>query len=246
MRRKPIVGLNCSLRRSETDGVKQSFILEYYYDFVSAAGGLPVLLPPLANPEDIRAAVELANALVLVGGDDINPARYEQERHEKTQPLDARREEFDFLLAREALSRELPILAICGGCQLVNVALGGTLHQHLPDVYGASIAHSRSDEMRREGRESIHEARIEKGTLLREILGVESLQVNSSHHQSVDRAADGLRVSARAADGVVEALEWADYRERAFMLAVQWHPERLKGIREHMRLFEALVEAARK
>ena len=246
MRRKPIVGLNCSLRHSETNGVKQSFILEYYYDSVSAAGGLPILLPPLINADDVRAAAELPDALVLAGGDDISPVRYGQERHEKTQLLDPRREEFDFLLTREAFSRKLPILAICGGCQLVNVALGGSLHQHLPDVYGANIAHSRSDEMRREGQESMHEARIEKGTLLHEILGVESLQVNSSHHQSVDKPADGLRVSARSADGVVEALEWADCRKRPFMLAVQWHPERLRGVREHMRLFEALVKAARK
>jgi putative glutamine amidotransferase len=246
MRKKPIVGLNCSLRHSETVGVKQSFILEYYYDSVSEAGGLPVLLPPLAKAEDVREAAGLLKALVLVGGDDINPAQYGQPRHDKTSILESRREEFDFILAREALGRGLPLLAICGGCQLLNVALGGTLHQHLPDVYGAGIAHSRSDEMLREGKDAMHEANVLPETLLHQVLRVQNLQVNSSHHQSVDMPAEGLRVSARAPDGVVEALEWLDWRKKPFMLAVQWHPERLKEMREHMLLFEALIEAGRK
>jgi len=233
------------LRRSESDGVRQSYILEYYYDSVTAAGGLPVLLTPLVAAEDVVEAANILDAVILVGGDDINPARYGRELHEKSQLIEQRREEFDFLMAQEALKRGLPLLGICGGCQLVNVALGGSLHQHVPDAYGDSVTHSRTDEMRRTGKESMHEVRIEKGTLLHDILGAETLQANSSHHQSVDRVAGGLRVSARAADGVVEAVEWID-RRRPFMLAVQWHPERLPGVKEHKRLFEALIYAAPK
>jgi putative glutamine amidotransferase len=239
------VGLNCSLRRAETDGVRQSFISEHYYNSVSAAGGVPVLLPPVAEPDDVDSELSLLNGLALIGGDDINPARYGRERHAKTEMLEARREEFDVLLARRALERGLAVLAICGGCQLINVVLGGTLHQHVPEVYGEDVAHGRTEEMRRGGIESMHEARIEKGSLLHEILGMDAVRVNSSHHQSVDVVADGLCVSARAADGVVEALEWSD-RKKPFLLAVQWHPERLGHVTEHLRLFQALVQAARK
>lgn len=240
---------------SDTAGVRESFILEYYYDAVSAAGGTPVLLPPVLGKEAVRAALGLVDGLALIGGDDLDPARYGEAKHEKTRLLVPRRDEFDMQLAREALGGGLPIFAICGGCQLVNVAMGGTLHQHLPDVYGNTIEHARSDEIRRQGREVMHEAAILKGSLLHEILGVETLRVNSSHHQSVNRVAAGLRVTARAEDGVVEALERGGLAEKVesrkekgeqkWLLAVQWHPERMKGVREHERLFEAFVETLR-
>lgn len=244
MNRKPVIGLNCSYKHDEKYAVRESFIPERYYDSVAAAGGLPILLPPLDNGGDIKELLRLCDGLLLIGGDDINPARYGQERHAKTCLILPRREEFDFALVGAALESRLPILAICQGCQVMNVALGGTLHQHVPDVYGEDVPHFRPDEMRRKGGERMHRIRIEKGSLLHETVGAETLEVNSSHHQAADRPGEGLRVSARSADGVAEALEWKDPGGRPFMLAVQWHPERISSVKEQMLLFEALARAA--
>ncbi len=244
MRHKPIVGLNCSYKPNRKYAAHESFVFEQYYDSVASAGGLPVLLPPLADDASLDALLRLCRGLVLIGGDDMDPSRYGQKPHEKTEVMQPRRDEFDFRLARAAVRLGVPTLAICGGCQLLNVAQGGTLHQHVPDVYGEGVLHAPTDEMRKEGRERMHGVHIEKGTLLHSVVGRDELEVNSSHHQSVDRPADGLRVSARSPDGVIEALEWTDQPGRPFVLAVQWHPERISSVREHMLLFEALVNTA--
>ena len=244
MRHKPIVGLNCSYKYNRKYAAHESFVFEQYYDSVASAGGLPVLLPPLEDDAGLDALLRLCRGLVLIGGDDMDPSRYGQEPHEKTEVMQPRRDEFDFRLARAAVRLGVPTLAICGGCQLLNVVQGGTLHQHVPDVYGRTVLHAPTDEMRKEGRGRMHGVHIEKGTLLHSVVGRDELEVNSSHHQSVDRPAEGLRVSARSPDGVIEALEWTDQPGHPFVLAVQWHPERISSVREHMLLFEALVNAA--
>ncbi|RKY26370.1 MAG: gamma-glutamyl-gamma-aminobutyrate hydrolase family protein [Planctomycetota bacterium] len=244
MRRKPTIGLNCSYKYNEKYAANESFIFEQYYDSVAAAGGVPILLPPLGDQARIRELLGLMDGVVMIGGNDLNPSRYGRELHEKTELMLPRREEFDIGLISAVLSAGIPLLAICQGCQTLNVALGGSLHQHLPEVYGEDVLHAPTDEMRKAGEERMHRVTIEKGTLLHRIVGRDTLEVNSSHHQSVDRAAEGLLVSARSPDGVIEALEWADYARRPFMLAVQWHPERIRTLREHMLLFEALVRAA--
>jgi len=185
-------------------------------------------LPPYrkaVEAAELRAACELAapklslanfSGLILTGGTDVDPSLYGEDRHPKTEKSDRERDEVEIRLLNEALARDLPVLAICRGLQLMNVAHGGTLIQHLdpPDRH----------RVRRPPKSApAHEVRIEPGTLLSSIAGTETWQVNSRHHQAVKTLGAGLRVSAvDPVDGIVEAIERPD---KVFVLAVQWHPE---------------------
>jgi gamma-glutamyl-gamma-aminobutyrate hydrolase PuuD len=204
-----------------------------YADCVAAAGGRPVLLPPCVGPGgDVASApgvVDALDALVLVGGGDIDPARYGQAPHRCAAGIDPARDRAELDLLIHALAADLPLLAICRGMQLVNVHLGGSLVQHLPDVTG-SDAHQPA-----QGCFSAVDVVTEPGSVLSKVMG-DTATVRCSHHQAVDRVGDGLVVSARATDGVVEALEIPGAR---FTVGVQWHPEE----EADLRLFEALVSA---
>lgn len=190
-----------------------------YADHVGAAGGLPVHLPCGIDP---RAVIDRVDGLVLSGGTDVDPARYGAATCATTPPLEPERDEFELALLDAALARDLPVLAICRGLQLVNVSRGGTLHAHLADHHPAS------------GR---HDVLIEPGSVLHGLHGPVA-GVNSLHHQGVDRLGADLVVTARAPDGVVEGLELPGAR----LLGVQWHPEQLGG---RQPVFGWLVDAAR-
>ncbi|WP_124706647.1 gamma-glutamyl-gamma-aminobutyrate hydrolase family protein [Gordonia insulae] len=233
--RKPVVGLTTYLEQSRTGvwDVRASFLPQVYFDGVARSGGIAVLLPP--QPVDASVAervVDGLDALVLTGGVDVNPASYRQEPHPETDRPRTDRDAWEFALLDAALRRGLPILGICRGIQVLNVALGGTLHQHLPDIVG----HSRH----RAGNAifSPTEIQIAPGTRLASLLG-DHVDAQCYHHQSVDRVADGLIVSAHDADGLVEAVELPG---DDFVLGVQWHPEERL---DDLRLFAAVVDAAR-
>ena len=204
-----------------------------YLDCVAAVGARPVLLPPGGAPSaDPRAAtdvVEALDALVLVGGGDVDPRRYGRSPHPATAGVSAGRDESESLLLAAALRADLPVLAICRGMQLLAVERGGSLHQHLPDVVGAAT-HQPAP-----GCFAPVRVTLEPGSLVAKAMG-EVATVRCSHHQAVDVAGDGLVVTARAADGVVEAVELSGAR---FVVGVQWHPEEDADLR----LFRALVEA---
>ncbi|HUI04293.1 MAG TPA: gamma-glutamyl-gamma-aminobutyrate hydrolase family protein [Acidimicrobiales bacterium] len=203
-----------------------------YVASVAAAGGLPVLLPPCEVGDDAAPAlVGALDALVLVGGGDIDPARYGQEPHPATAGVDAGRDASEIALLCAALEAELPVLAICRGMQLLNVHLGGTLIQHVPEALGHA-GHQPAA-----GCFADVEVRTEQGTLAAQIVG-ESTVVRCSHHQALSDVGAGLVVSARAADGLVEAVELASAR---FVLGVQWHPEEDGD----GRLFDALMDSVR-
>lgn len=207
-----------------------------YFDAVEKAGGVPVLLPPVRNDEALRALLQSVGALLIPGGQDAPPARYGQKPHAKTKPVHERRDEFDFRCIAAAINVGLPVMAICYGAQLLNVFFGGTLVQDIVSQKQIEECHARI------GRErSRHPARIEPGTKLARILGVDELEVNSSHHQAVDAVGPALRVSARSPAGIVEGIETDDDR---LIIGVQWHPEELIERREHMLVFEALIAAA--
>lgn len=235
---KPVIGLNCDIALRQSGGRDQTRI-ELWLDYAAAvemAGGLPVLLPPVEDPALIQAQLALVQGLVLVGGRDYDPAAYGGKPHPKYNPLHPIRNDYDMKLAGAALERRIPLLAICGGLQLINIALGGTLEQHLPEAPGVTLGH--------DGKPDIlaHEVNVEPGSRLAAITGALTLSVNSSHHQAASRLGRGLRVTARSKDGVIEAFETV--RNGDFLLAVQWHPERLTACPAHLALFEALVRAA--
>jgi len=204
-----------------------------YLDAVARAGALPVLINPVGDP---RGILDRVDALVLTGGPDLDPARYGQSPHPKTYGVDRAIDDFEYALVNDALVRELPTLAICRGFQVLNIALGGTLSQHIPDDPGVE-PHGRPGQPN-SGR--THAVTIEAGTLLAKAMGTTRVVATCHHHQAAAEIGGGLRVVARADDGIVEGLELAP--DRGWLLAVQWHPEDTAATdpaQQH--LFDALV-----
>ncbi|TVQ35738.1 MAG: gamma-glutamyl-gamma-aminobutyrate hydrolase family protein [Geminicoccaceae bacterium] len=207
-----------------------------YVDAISAAGGVPCPLPH--EVALVEAYLDDLDGVVVTGGAfDIDPGYYDGgAKHALTTTKD-RRTAFEFGLTRGALDRDLPVLGICGGQQLLHVVLGGTLLQHIPDAVPNALAHEQPNPRTEPG----HSVTVVEGTLLHRIAGVGELWVNSAHHQAADRVPAGLVVSGRAPDGVIEAIEAPGHR---FAVGVQWHPE--YGVSAADRpLFEAFVEASR-
>jgi putative glutamine amidotransferase len=188
-----------------------------YCDVVAAAGGLPVALPH--EPELAEHYLALIDGLIVTGGAfDVDPSLYGAGERHHTVTLKERRTQFEWAVTQGAIARDLPILGICGGQQLLNVVLGGTLIQHIPDAVPEALAHEQPNPRTEPG----HEVAVLAGSLLHRVTGASALPVNSAHHQAAERVGAGIVVSATAPDGVIEAIE--DPRRR-FCLGVQWHPE---------------------
>jgi gamma-glutamyl-gamma-aminobutyrate hydrolase PuuD len=227
---KPRIGITTYLEPA-TWGIwaRESVILpRVYLDSVVAAGGVPLLLPPVGTDPSVLSVLD---GLVIAGGCDVDPASYAAAPHPETVDTQPGRDEHESLLIRAALEQDLPLLAVCRGLQMLNVTLGGTLHQHLPDVV-AHDAHQPGCAVF-----ATTEVKIEPGTLTASILGDRTIG-RCYHHQALDVVAPGLQVTARAGDGTVEAAEVADHD---FALGVQWHPEENP---DDLRLFTALIRSA--
>jgi putative glutamine amidotransferase len=242
---RPLIGVTTSevRRRQKAQPLPQGDLPQpevvlgvVYARAVEQAGGVPVVLPPLAD-HDVTPLVDQLAGICVSGGPDIDPAAYGADRHPKLGPVEPELDAFEFAVVRRADALGLPVLGLCRGCQVLNVARGGTLHQHVPDVCDGSVAHRQTAS----GRVTSHDVRIEPGSRLAAIVGPEDLPVNAFHHQAVDRPGRGLRTVAWAPDGIVEGIE-AD--GDALYLGVQWHAETLVHLERHARLFEALVDAA--
>jgi putative glutamine amidotransferase len=242
---KPLIGVTTSelrpgelstLRRHGEPPNSEMALGMTYVRAIEAAGAIPVVLPPLGHADTTRLLARL-DGLVLSGGPDLAPGAYGAKPHVELGSTEPGLDAFEYRLAREALRLGTPILGICRGAHALNVARGGTLHQHLPDVVGEAIAHRQIED----GRLPTHPVTILPASRLADVLGATQLMVNSFHHQAVDRLGDGLRACAWAPDGTIEGIE--DPGE-AFVLAVQWHAETLQGIPAHLALFEELVSAA--
>lgn len=191
-----------------------------YVTALESAGLIPLIVPPLSSASAAAAILDSVSGLVLTGGEDVDPARYGEKRHEKVRSINGARDATEAALIEEAKARGKPVLAICRGIQILNVALGGTLVQDIPSQLDTRIAHD--EDSPRNSRS--HEISIEPGSLIAKAVGTERCTVNSFHHQSVKRVADGLRVTARSPDGVIEGLESTD---DWWVMAVQWHPEEM-------------------
>lgn len=206
-----------------------------YLKAVEDARGIPVVLPPLRG-DAIEPLLDGLYGILLSGGPDLDPAGYGARDHSMLGPTEPSLDAFEVALARRADRRGMPILGICRGAQALNVARGGTLHQHLPEITDGSIVHRQSEP----GTVATHQITTTANSLLRSIVGAECV-VNSFHHQAVDRVGRGLKAVAFAPDGVIEGIEAPGAR---FCLGVQWHAETLVADPGQRSLFEHLVQAA--
>ncbi|HET7291337.1 MAG TPA: gamma-glutamyl-gamma-aminobutyrate hydrolase family protein [Vicinamibacteria bacterium] len=234
---RPAIGITIGYDEDRPD---RHLLREDYVKSVVVAGGLPYVLAPVFD-RDIPALLDRLEGLVLTGGSDVDPEIYGEKAHPQLGPVFRVRDDFEVALCREALRRDLPILAICRGHQVLNVATGGTLIQDLPSQQsGGGVDHDPDTERA----QRVHDVRIAEACRLRRLLGKETVGVNSFHHQAIRHLGPGLVATAWSPDGVVEAVEASAHR---YVLGVQWHPESFwredVGFRP---LFRALVEEAAK
>lgn len=237
---KPIIGL-LGIRMLDTSGpvpVVRDFINATYCECVIRAGGIPVLVPATTRPEDVANALAVCHGLVLPGGPDVDPRLYGEDPIPVLGTVDVQVDELWAAALHCAMERGLPVLGVCRGMQLANVALGGSLYQDVTLMRGDCQLHAQ-----RQARDyPLHRVEIDEGSHLARILGTTSVFTNTMHHQCVREPGEGLRVVARTADGVPEAAETAD----GGIILVQWHPEELLESVPCMRaLFENLVERSR-
>ncbi|MDE2856159.1 MAG: gamma-glutamyl-gamma-aminobutyrate hydrolase family protein [Chloroflexota bacterium] len=238
--RKPAIGIT-------TGGRSEEYIKSRHYDaffstpapYVDAvrrAGGMPLLIPP--SEDDSARILPLLDGVVVTGGTDIDPAEYGGDRwNPHVLPADRERDRGELGLLRRLLDEgETPLLCICRGLQALNVAAGGTLHEHIPDIRDEDIHRNEA------GLWALQEVHVERDSLIAEVMGLTRLHTSSGHHQAVKQVAPGLRVAARAADGIIEALELPGH---PWLIAVQWHPE-VTAERDpsQQALFDALVAKA--
>ena len=244
--RPPLIGITTSeLRRmdqnppiKDSEPPMEELALGLHYPTaVMQVGGLPMVIPPIPAI-GVGAICERVEAIVFSGGPDLHPSAYGHEPDPELGPTWPELDVYELMLCRAALAARKPVLGICRGMQLINVACGGTLHQHVPDVFGDAIEH-RSP---LKGVKAAHDVEISGGTLLERISGRDALWVNSFHHQAIDRLGDGLRASAFASDGLIEGIEGTG---DSLVIGVQWHLESLTASEpRHGALLAALVQAA--
>jgi putative glutamine amidotransferase len=212
-----------------------------YIDALVKCGAAPIMVPHVSQPEALERILNCCQGLLLTGGEDIDPALYHEKPHPKLGAICAERDQIELTLVKLALARELPILGVCRGMQLLNVALGGTLWQDIHEQMPRSMPHAEPVKVS-EWTELRHSVEILSGTKLAAILGAGTRKVNSLHHQAIKELAPGCVISARAPDGVIEGIEKPG---RSFLLGVEWHPELLwqEVTPEELKLFQAFIEA---
>jgi putative glutamine amidotransferase len=233
--KRPVVGIEADADVSAL-GRRFARVYETYYEAVFAGGGTPVLLPPLDRAEHVQHALEAVDAVIVPGGDDLPASEYGQETLEcpRLTKVDETRFKFGRELVRSAVRQAKPFLGICYGHQLLNVALGGALVQDIEIQVPKAVVHRIKP-----GEDAHHEVSIDDGSLLSQVCGTGG-EVNSAHHQAVERPGRGLKVVAHSKDGLVEAVEG----EGRFLVGVQWHPERMGAGKLGWGLIEALVQAS--
>jgi putative glutamine amidotransferase len=231
----PLIGITMAFDH----GTNTAKLSAKYISAVEEAGGVPLAIPPLEDKKLLNVIIQQLDGIILTGGPDIDPSYYNQLPHRYLGRVCPRRDASEIYLAAEFMKLSKPILGICRGLQVMNVAMGGTLCQDIPSIIDNPIKHMQDAPRSHKS----HEIEIvEQDSLTYKIIGNSRLMVNSFHHQAVGKPAPDLKVTARAPNGVIEAME---SKGRGFCIGVQWHPEELTDDRAHMRLFEYLVYAAK-
>ncbi|HTJ77137.1 MAG TPA: gamma-glutamyl-gamma-aminobutyrate hydrolase family protein [Acidimicrobiales bacterium] len=233
---KPVIGISAHPRmvQTATGMALLHTSSRFYVEGVERAGGVPVILPVL-DPDAVEHLLPAVDGVLLTGGGDVQPSRYGARPIAETHNVDPLRDAFEIRLIEAAIEADLPLLATCRGMQVLNVAMGGSLVQHVPHATGQQ--HDLADRWR----EGVHRVKIEPDSHLAEALGATEVEVNSIHHQAVDVAAPGTRAVAWAEDDTIEAIEVPG---SPHVVAVQWHPELLEDWPEQQGLFRQLVEHA--
>jgi len=237
-RRAPVIGINTEFDPPQEKTRDRYRLNANYVERVREAGGLPLLVPCVEDKKTLKAYLQKVDGFLFTGGPDYPPEFYGEKIGEKTKPMNTRRARADIFLAREAIHKmKIPVLGICAGAQLINIACGGKLIQHLPNAKKHICIGPHED--------SVHPADITGGRIIAGLFGKGRITVNSSHHQAVDPdfLPETLQVSALSDDGVVEAVEPA--RPGRFLLGVQWHPERINDIPHRKKLFAAFIKAVK-
>jgi putative glutamine amidotransferase len=236
----PLIGLTTSVTVGSSP--ERAYLNATYIRAVQQAGGVPVALPPQLDVTSLETLWTRLDAVVLTGGGDLDPARFGEAAHATVYDVSADRDGLEITVSRRAVEDEVPVLAICRGIQVLNVALGGTLVQDIPSQVPGALDHSQKEPRD----QPTHPVKVMgEGTRLGAVVGAPELQVNSMHHQAIRTLGDGLREVAWAPDGVIEGVELPG--DDRFVVGVQWHPEELVGHDPAARnLFTAVVDAARR
>ena len=232
---KPVLGMNMDVRANTKDAPAFGYLCQGYYDAVTAAGGVPMIIPPLESDDDLDQALDAVDGVVMIGGADLDPRRDGFMLHPSVRAMVPRRENFDRRLIQKVAERRLPVFGIGVGMQLLNLSQGGNLFLHLPEDMPSALPHRDSlDKGHRHGLE------VTPGTIMDRVYGEGEIRVNSMHHMAIDEVAEGFVVSARCPDGVVEAIE--SEMHDWFAMGTQFHPEADSASALDQRIFEEFVE----
>jgi putative glutamine amidotransferase len=232
---KPLIGINADYRAAQNATPAYSYVAAGYYDQVVAAGGIPVIIPPIDSDEALGGLLDQLHGVILTGGADLDPRNDGFMLHSSVRPMDPRREAFDRRLAREIFERRTPVFGIGVGLQLLNVTAGGNLFFHIPIDLPSALAHR--DPIDPNHR---HSLLVESDSILGRVYGEGEIRVTSRHHMAIDQLAEGFRVTARCQDGVIEAVEseMLDW----FAIGTQFHPESTAASALDIAIFEEFIQ----
>ena len=238
MQAKPLIGINADFRAAQGNQPSFSVVTAGYYDSILRAGGVPVIIPPMEEEDDINAVLDSLDGFVFIGGADLDPRRDGFMLHPTVRPMDRRREAFDRKLMQLIADRRMPVFGIGVGMQLINVTMGGNLFLHIPEDLPTAIPHRDPQDPGHR-----HSLEIQPGSLMERVYGDGEIRVSSRHHMAVDEVAPGFQVTARCPDGVIEAIE--SEREDWIAIGTQFHPENEAASALDVRVFEEFLDLVR-